>query len=119
MPWRTKYDPNAFMKKKGYEEAENILTSKKYGIETNLSSIKNYLKIIKNKTEDMGALSGEYLIRYEKKRNDYILNCTGVLDGFEDYVKDLERAISQCRSKKQEWNNKIYTTYWEPQLEEI
>lgn len=118
MPWRTKFDSYASMKKKSYEEAENILSTKKNGMEANLTSIRIYMKTIKSKIEDMGALSGDYLYKYETKRDDYLLKYISIMKGFENYINDLEQTISQCNSKKQEWNSKIYTTYWEPELEE-
>ncbi len=119
MPWRTKFNSYAAMKKRAYEEAENALNIKKKGIEVNLTGIKIYIKTVKNKVEYMGGLSGDYLHKYEKKRDDYLGNYTRIMNSFENYIKDLNQAISQCNSKKQEWNNKIYTTIWENEPEEM
>ena len=118
MPWITKFDQYAYNQMKAYEVLENSLKDKKQKIADNLLDASNRKQVLKNKVDNMGNLCGDYLLRYEKNRDNYFANYSQIYVSFDSFLKDLNRAISQCSSKKAEWNNKIYTSVWEEPKEE-
>lgn len=118
MPWVTKFNQYASTKMKEYERLENNLIDKRKRITDKLTDARNCKGALKNKVYNMGDLSGDFLIKYENKRDDYFDRFTQIDNSFNAFLKDLNGAISQCNSKKEEWNSKIYTREWEEPEEE-
>lgn len=118
MPWVTKYNSYAAGKKEAYERLESKLKDKKKKISNILWDLKNRKTVLSNQVNYLGSLSGDFLYKYENKRDYFFQQYTSIIGEFEKFINDLERAISQCSSKKQEWNSKIYTREWEDEPRE-
>lgn len=118
MPWVTKFNQNALTKMKEYESLEGNLIDKREKISNKLSSVRSCKNVLINKVNNMGDLSGDYLVKYENKRDDYFGKYTQINNSFNTFLKDLNWAISQCNTKKEEWNSKIYTREWQEPEEE-
>lgn len=113
MPWVNRFNQYAYAKMKEYTSLEVSLIDKRKKISDNLVGVRNCKIFLINKVNNMGVLSGDYLFKYENKRDEYFVNYSQIDKSFDNFLRDLNLAISQCNSKKSEWDSKIYTWEWE------
>lgn len=117
MPWVTKFNYEAKLKRDAYQNLKNELLVCNYRIYTDISDSNSNKGSLKTITDSIGDLVGEYFDKYELKKEDYFNDLTKIVNGFLTFQQDLGTAISQCNSKISEWDALIWTEEWEPEEE--
>ena len=114
MPWVTEFDHYAATKRDEYKRLEDSLINNKNMISGFLYQAGTYNQLLANVVNNVGDLSGDFLIKYEDKRDDYLLKYSKYEQDIENFLLDLQQAITKCNTIKNQWDSKVYTLVWEP-----